>query len=127
MKSTKKPKTRKKVGGSFGGGDALPNGNRASLKESAGNRQREQPWKLMNLREKRLESSLPKDLEDHIAGKGCNSIRVHKFVPMLQQCENSGCESRSGQGMGETRNIASLAIRQDEQQKGGCSGSNLPH
>ena len=36
----------------------------------------------------RLESSLPKDLEDHIAGKGYNSMThynlVHKFIPMPQ-------------------------------------------
>ena len=37
---------------------------------------------------KRLESTLPKDHEDHIAGKGYNSIShhilVHKFLPMPQ-------------------------------------------
>ena len=36
----------------------------------------------------RLESSLPKDHEDHIAGKGYNSMAhynlVHKFIPMPQ-------------------------------------------
>ena len=36
---------------------------------------------------KRLERTLPKDHEDHIAGKGVNSLShhnlVHKFVPML--------------------------------------------
>ena len=37
---------------------------------------------------KRLESSLPKDHEDYIVGKGYNSIShyslVHKFIPMPQ-------------------------------------------
>ena len=37
---------------------------------------------------KRLESTLPKDHEDRIAGKGFNSLchynQVHKFIPVLQ-------------------------------------------
>ena len=75
----------------------------------------------------RLEATLPKDHEYHIAEKGFKSIShfnlVHKFIPMPQHCENSGCESRSGQGKEEARNIARLAIRQCEEQKGGYSES----
>ena len=44
--------------------------------------------KLRNLREKQLESTLPRCHEDHISEKGFNSIRhyhlVRKFIPMLQ-------------------------------------------
>ena len=42
----------------------------------------------MSQRGKRLESCLPKDHVDHIAGKGYNSMTrynlVHKFIPMPQ-------------------------------------------
>ena len=55
----------------------------------------------------RLQSSLPKDHEDHIAGKG----------------KNCGCESSSRQGMEETQNDSSLAVGQGKEQKGCYSGS----
>ena len=71
---------------------------------------------------KRSESCLPKGHEDHVAGKGYNSMT--RLQPCAQVCsdassdENSGCESSSGQGMEETRNDASLAVgRGIEQQK----------
>ena len=77
----------------------------------------------------RLESTLPKDHEDHIAEKRFKSIShynlVHKFIPTPRRCENSRCESRSGQGKEEAPNIASLAIRQGEEQKGGYSVSTM--
>ena len=48
----------------------------------------------------RLESSLPKDHEDHIAGKGYNSMArdnlVHIFYSSAASDENSGRESSSG-------------------------------
>ena len=37
--------------------------------------------------------------------------------------ENSGCESSSGQRMGEARKVASVPIDQSKEQKGGHSGS----
>ena len=37
--------------------------------------------------------------------------------------ENSGCESRSGSGMEEATNIASMAVGQDQKQNGSYSGS----
>ena len=53
---------------------------------------------------KRMEGTLHKDHEDHIAGKGINSLShynlVHKFIPMLN--ENARRESSSGQRMGKT-------------------------
>ena len=54
----------------------------------------------------RLESSPPKGHEDHIACKGFTSMtqfssQVYAFA---SSDENSGCESSSGQGMGEARN-----------------------
>ena len=64
----------------------------------------------------RVESSLPKDHEDHIAGRGYNSVThykmVHKSIPTPQAMNNSGCESSSGQGMEEARNESSLAVGQ---------------
>ena len=45
-------------------------------------------WKLMNLQECVWENSMPHYHEDHIAGKGDNSLQhcnlVHKFIPMPQ-------------------------------------------
>ena len=45
-------------------------------------------WKLMNLKRLRMGESLPNHHEDHIAGKGDNSLQhynlVHKFIPMPQ-------------------------------------------
>ena len=53
------------------------------------------------------EGSIPSNHEDHIAGKGENSLQhynlVHKFIPMPQAMKNSGSESSSGQGMGKNR------------------------
>ena len=76
---------------------------------------------------KRLEPTPPKDHEDHIAEKkGYDSVRhhnlVHKFTTM-PQAMNSGCEGRGVQGKEKARNMASMAIGQDEQRKGGYSGS----
>ena len=48
----------------------------------------------------RLESSLPRNHEDHIAERGLNSLThynlVHKFILMPPSDEISGCESSSG-------------------------------
>ena len=70
---------------------------------------------------KRLGSTLPSDHEDHIAGKGDNSLQhynlEHKFIPLHQAINNSGCESSSGQIMGEARKVASV------ERKRGRSGS----
>ena len=45
-------------------------------------------WKLMNPKKLRIGESLPIHHEDHIAGKGNNSLQhynlVHKFIPMSQ-------------------------------------------
>ena len=45
-------------------------------------------WKLMNLREIRIRNSIPHHHQDHIAGKGENSLQhynlFHKFIPMPQ-------------------------------------------
>ena len=48
----------------------------------------------------RMEESLPKYREDHIAGKGDNSLQhynlVHKFIPMPQSNEDTRSKSSSG-------------------------------
>ena len=53
----------------------------------------------------RMGNSVPHYHQDHIAGKGENSLQhynlVHKFVPLSQSYENSCSESSSGQGMGK--------------------------
>ena len=51
----------------------------------------------------RMGNSIPSNHEDHIAGKGENSLQhynlVHKFIPMPQSYANSCSESSGGQGM----------------------------
>ena len=58
----------------------------------------------------RMGNSIPHYHQDHIAGKGDNSLQhynlVHKFIPMPQAVKNSGSESSSGQGMGKLENIS---------------------
>ena len=53
----------------------------------------------------RMGNSIPHNHEDHIAGKGENSLQhynlVHKFIPMPQAMKNSCSESSGGQGMGK--------------------------
>ena len=54
----------------------------------------------------RMEESPPKYHEDHIAGKGDNSLQhynlEHKFIPMSQGMKNSCSKSSSGSIIGET-------------------------
>ena len=53
----------------------------------------------------RMGESLPIHHEDHIAGKGNNSLQhcnlVHKFIPLPQAMKNSCSKGSSGQGMGK--------------------------
>ena len=53
----------------------------------------------------RVGESLPNHHEDHVAGKGNNSLHhynlVHTFIPMPQSYENSRSKGSSGQGMGK--------------------------
>ena len=53
----------------------------------------------------RMGQSLPTHCEDHIAGKGDNSLQhcnlVHKFYSYAPSHENSRSKGRSGQGMGK--------------------------
>ena len=54
----------------------------------------------------RMWNSEPSNHEDHIAGKGENSMQhynlVHKFIPLPQAMKNPSSKSSSGQGMGKT-------------------------
>ena len=55
-------------------------------------------------------NSIPHNHEDHIAGKGENSLHhynlVHKFFSYASSYENSGSESSGGQGMGKMEKIS---------------------
>ena len=67
----------------------------------------------------RLGKSSPNHHEDHIAGKGDNSLQhynlVHKFIPMPQAMKNSCSKSSSGQG---TEKIGeNFGVEPDESQK----------
>ena len=67
----------------------------------------------------RMGEPLPNHHEDHIAGKGDNSLQhynlVHKFIPMPSSYENSGSKSSSGQGMGKIGE--NFGVEPDESQK----------
>ena len=67
----------------------------------------------------RMGNLIPHHHEDHIAGKGENSLQhynlVHEFVPMLQAMENSGSKSSSGQGMEKIGE--NFGVELDESQK----------
>ena len=67
----------------------------------------------------RMGNSIPLYLEDHIAGKGDNSLQhcnlVHKFIPNASSYENSCCKSSSGQGMGKIGE--NFGVELDESQK----------
>ena len=69
----------------------------------------------------RLESTLPKDHEGHIAEKGINSISQHNLVPKLVPVPKAIIIPSAK--VGEARKVASVAIDQSEGQKGGHSAS----
>ena len=64
----------------------------------------------------RMGNSEPIHHEDHIAGKGNNSLQpynlVHKFIPMPQAMKNCGS---GGQGMGKIGE--NFGVELDESQK----------
>ena len=53
----------------------------------------------------RMGESLPNHHEDHVAGKGDNSLQhynlVHKFIPMPQAMKIPAAKSSRGEGMGK--------------------------
>ena len=67
----------------------------------------------------RMEDSLPNHHEDHIVGKGDNSLQhynlVHKFIPMPQATKFSRSKGSSGQGMGKIGE--NFGVGPDESQK----------
>ena len=77
----------------------------------------------------RLESP-PKDHEDHVAGKGHNSMTHYNFCAQVyfyaSSDENSGFERSSGQGMEDARHDSSLAVGQSREQQGGGRRYGVP-
>ena len=63
---------------------------------------------------KRLESALPKDLEDHVAEKGFNSRSqyklVHKFVPMRQSMTNTDAKAAVDKGWEKLEKLAAWQL-----------------
>ena len=63
----------------------------------------------------RVESSQPKEHEDHIAGEGNNPMthynQVHKFSLLAQAMKIPDAKSSSGQGMEEARDTPSMGRR----------------
>ena len=67
----------------------------------------------------RMEGTLTKNHEDHIAGKGENSLQhynlVHQIYSYASSYENSGSKSSSGQGMGKIGE--NFGVELDQSQK----------
>ena len=67
----------------------------------------------------RMGESLPNHHEDHIAGKGDNSLQhynlVHKFIPMPQAMKIPAAKAGGGQGMGKIGE--NFGVKPDESQK----------
>ena len=74
-------------------------------------------WKLMNYWT--VYGKLPHYHQDHIAGKGENSLQhynlVHKFIPMPQAMKIPAARSSGGQGMGKIGE--NFGVEPDESQK----------
>ena len=67
----------------------------------------------------RMGNSEPHNHEDHIAGKGENSLQhynlVHKFIPMPQALKIRAAKAAADKGMGKIGEI--LGVEPDESQK----------
>ena len=67
----------------------------------------------------RMGNSIPHSHEDHIAGKGENSLQhynlVHKFIPMPQAMKIPAAKAAGGQGMGKIGE--NFGVELDESQK----------
>ena len=76
---------------------------------------------------KRLESTLPRNHEDHIAEQGFNSVHhhnlVHKFIPMPQAMKIPDAKSAVDKTLGKVRENASLAVGKHEEQERCYPGS----
>ena len=70
----------------------------------------------------RMEETLPNYHEDHIAGKGGNSLQhynlVHTFIPMPQAMKIPAAKSSSGQGMGKWEKISAWNLTKVISKKG---------
>ena len=67
----------------------------------------------------RMGNSIPHHHEDHIAGKGDNSLQhynlVHKYIPMPQALKILATKSSGGQGMGKIGE--NFGVEPDKSQK----------
>ena len=68
----------------------------------------------------RMRNSIPHHHEDHIAGKGENSLQhytlFHKFFPMPQAMKIPAAKSSSGQGMGKIGEIFGVELDKSKKQ-----------
>ena len=75
----------------------------------------------------RLESSLPKDHEDHIAGKGPNSMThyhlVHKSIPMPQAMKILDAKAAVDKEWKKLETTPAWQLQQVQKQQRCCSGS----
>ena len=73
----------------------------------------------------RLESSLPEDHEDHIAGKGYNSMShynlVHKFIPMPQATKLPDAKAALDKDWKKLETIPAWQLDKVKSKKGGYS------
>ena len=72
---------------------------------------------------KRMEGILHKGHEDHIAGRGINSLShynlVHKFIPMPQAMKNPDAKAAVDNELGKTRENTGMAADESQKQKRG--------
>ena len=70
----------------------------------------------------RMGNSIPQNHEDHIAGKGENSLQhynlVHKFIPIPQAMKIPAAKNSGGQGMGKNwRKISAWSLTKVKSKK----------
>ena len=79
-------------------------------------------WKLMNP-EECVWDSIRQHHEDHITGKGENSLQhnnlVHKFIPMPQAVKIPAAKGSGGQGMGKIGEIFDVELGESQKQEEG--------
>ena len=80
---------------------------------------------------RRVESSRPKNHDDHIAGKGFTSMShhnlVHKFIPVAQAMKIPDAKEAVDKEWKKARDDPSMEFGRSQEQKGGDSGSTKRH
>ena len=124
------PKREEKTGKTFGTSHAMQKitkWHHGSDCEAEASEKKSQTVESHESTRQRVESSQPVNHEDHVAGEGVYidvslqlGTQAHSDAP---SDGNSGCTSRSGQGMEKARDDSSMEFGRNHEQKGGNSRS----